>query len=147
MLTRSCGSWSTTTITSDPSSHELQDPEPPRVLAVSAQPHPAVAPAPHQLPRPPRAAGEHFIDDEIEAHAPADVRPRIAGPGQSQGDAIAPLRAPPTPAHAVWIARRVARDPHAEGPVLFRDNDVAARPAPPPLPRTPLPSQVELQAV
>src|SRR2546428_8968154 len=87
MLTSSWGSWSTTTtlmgqtnkvrnaefgmrsVKVGDSSHQLQHPEPLRILPVSAQPHPAVAAAPHELPRPADPAGKHLVDDEVEPFA------------------------------------------------------------------------------
>src|SRR5207247_10978788 len=80
MLTSSWGSWSTTTtlmgqtnkvrnaecgmrsVKVGDSSHELQHPEPLRILPVSTQPHPAVAAAPHELPRPADPAGKHLVE-------------------------------------------------------------------------------------
>src|SRR2546422_6661213 len=51
------------------SSHQLQHPEPLRILPVSTQPHPAVAAAPHELPRPadPRSE-EHTSELQSRLH-------------------------------------------------------------------------------
>src|SRR5438874_6982768 len=98
MFTKSCGSWRTTVIMSDcrtvgrmygnlidrttnsqtvrpsdASSNELENPEATRILPVAPQPHPPPATAPHQLAHAPHAAGEHFINDEVEAHTAARV--------------------------------------------------------------------------
>src|SRR5205809_5450554 len=49
------------------SSHQLQYPEPLRILPIPAQPHPAVPPAPDELARPALAAGEHLVNDKVES--------------------------------------------------------------------------------
>src|SRR3989475_7140677 len=87
MLTRSGGSWSTTT-TLIASPHQLQDPEPIPVLPVPPQPDPSVAAAPHELPRAPHAARQHLVDDQVEADAAADVRAAPVGRRDRRRDAI-----------------------------------------------------------
>src|SRR2546426_3628519 len=77
------------------SSHQLQHPEPLRILPVSTQPHPAVAAAPHELPRPADPAGKHLVDDEVEPYAPADVRAMPFRPRDRERDAIALARPAP----------------------------------------------------
>src|SRR5256886_7834364 len=96
MLTRSWGSWSTTTIIACPhkrasaecairnaewqgevryrravhsalaSSHQLQDPEPLRFLAIAPDKHPAIAAAPDQLPVASRASRQHLVHEQVE---------------------------------------------------------------------------------
>src|SRR5438445_13335247 len=48
------------------SSHQLQHPEPLRILPVSTQPHPAVAAAPHDRHRSPDPSGHPLLDHEAE---------------------------------------------------------------------------------
>src|SRR6266540_3301229 len=62
------------------SSHQLQDPQPLRILPVAPQPHPSVSPAPDELPGAPYAVGEHLVNDKIEPHPASDVRPLPRGP-------------------------------------------------------------------
>src|SRR2546427_4936759 len=110
MLTRSWGSWSTTT-TLIASSHQLQDPEPIPVLPVPPHPDPSVAAPPHELPRAPHPARQHLVDDHVEADAAADVRaapvgrrdrrrgaiPHISAAPRAADPLRPPSRAPPTP--------------------------------------------------
>src|SRR2546425_157211 len=161
MLTSSWGSWSTTTtlmgqtnkvrnaefgmrsVKVGDSSHELQHPEPLRILPVSAQPHPAVAAAPHELPRPADPAGKHLVDDEVEPYAPADVRAMPFRPRDGERDAIALARPAPRAPDGVGHPGRLPRPASAQPRTIlpFGDHeepgDIAALGVP----------QVQLQTV
>src|SRR5207244_1087580 len=112
MLTRSWGSWSTTT-TLIASSHQLQDPEPIPVLPVPPQPDPSVAAAPHELPRAPHAARQHLVDDQVEADAAADVRAAPVGRRDRRRDAIPHISAAPRAADHLRPSSR-ARATHPQ---------------------------------
>src|SRR3989475_12701874 len=132
MLTSSWGSWSTTTtlmgqtnkvrnvefgmrsVKVGDSSHQLQHPEPLRILPVSAQPHPAVAAAPHELPRPADPAGKHLVDDEVDPYAPADVRAMPFRPRDGERDAIALARPAPRAPDGVGHPGRLPRPASAQ---------------------------------
>src|SRR5438552_15062561 len=91
------------------SSHQLQYPEPLRILPVSSQPHPTVPTAPDELSRPPLAAGQHLVNDKVETDLAPHVRVVPFRPGHRDGDAVALLGAAPGApdrrAHAGAIAR------------------------------------------
>src|SRR2546427_617273 len=125
------------------SSHQLQHPEPLRILPVSAQPHPAVAAAPHELPRPADPAGKHLVDDEVEPYAPADVRAMPFRPRDGERDAIALARPAPRAPDGVGHPGRLPRPASAQPRAIlpFGDHeepgDIAALGVP----------QVQLQTV
>src|SRR3989449_1493269 len=125
------------------SSHQLQHPEPLRILPVSAQPHPAVAAAPPELPRPADPAGKHLVDDEVEPYAPADVRAMPFRPRDGERDAIALARPAPRAPDGVGHPGRLPRPASAQPRAIlpFGDHeepgDVAALGVP----------QVQLQTV
>src|SRR3989441_10969268 len=125
------------------SSHQLQHPEPLRILPVSTQPHPAVAAAPHELPRPADPAGKHLVDDEVEPYAPADVRAMPFRPRDGERDAIALARPAPRAPDGVGHPGRFPRPASAQPRAIlpFGDHeepgDVAALGVP----------QVQLQTV
>src|SRR3989475_8266 len=112
MLTRSWGSWSTTTtlIASPP---PPRDPEPIPVLPVPPQPDPSVAAAPHELPRAPHAARQHLVDDQVEADAAADVRAAPVGRRDRRRDAIPHISAAPRAADHLRPSSR-ARATHPQ---------------------------------
>src|SRR5438046_1905788 len=141
MLTRSWGSWSTTrmlmsrqnqTRNATPpyrsafrvptsafaSSHQLQYPEPLRILPIAAQPYPAVAAAPHELSRPPLAVGEHLVNDKVET----DLAPHVCvvpfRPVDSDGDAVARLGTAPGASDRPGRAGAIARPAHPHRPGL-----------------------------
>src|SRR5437879_6094706 len=127
MLTRSWGSWSTTT-TLIASSHQLQHPEPLRILPVAPQPDPSVAAAPHELSRAPHTAREHLVDDQVEADAAADVRATPLGRRDRRRDAIPRVGAAPGPAYHLRPVGSRARAAHAQPiGVAPRGDDQPAR--------------------
>src|SRR2546425_71284 len=110
------------------SSHQLQHPEPLRILPVSTQPHPAVAAAPHELPRPADPAGKHLVDDEVEPYAPADVRAMPFRPRDGERDAIALARPAPRAPDGVGHPGRLPRPASAQPRAIlpFGDHEVEA---------------------
>src|SRR3989442_12342125 len=109
------------------SSNKLQDTHPLRLLPISPQPHPSVPAAPDELPRPSHSAGEHLVNDKVEADPAADVRAVPIGPGDRQRDAVAALRASPGALDPVGQSRRLtgSADSHAT-PVLPFGHDQEA---------------------
>src|SRR5438105_10401825 len=97
------------------SPHQLQYPEPLRILPIPAQPHPAVPPAPDELARPALAAGEHLVNDKVESDLASHVCVVPFGPGDREGDAVALIRAAPAAPDRPRHAGAVARAPHGSG--------------------------------
>src|SRR5881396_1478851 len=81
------------------SSDELQDAEPGGILSIPTEPQPAAATAPHQLSDSTHAAGQHFIDDQIEAHPRAGMRVDARGPRDGDRHAVSGCSAAPAAAH------------------------------------------------
>src|SRR2546422_955166 len=96
------------------SSHQLQHPEPLRILPVPAQPDPAVAAAPHELPRAPHAAWQHLVDDQVEPDAAADVRATPVGRRDRRRDAIPSVSTAPGAAYHLRPAGSRARATHTQ---------------------------------
>src|SRR6266516_4734675 len=87
------------------SSHQLQDPEPLRLLAIAANKHPAVAAAPDQLPGASRASRQHLVHEQVEPQAPADMRALPFGPRDAQRHRVPAVRTPPGSADVSLVTR------------------------------------------
>src|SRR5947208_9731363 len=98
------------------SPHQLQYPEPLRILPIAAQPYPAVAAAPHELSRPPLAAGEHLVNDKVETALAPHVCVVPFRPGDRDGDAVARLGTAPGASDRPGHAGAIARPPHPHWP-------------------------------
>src|SRR5436853_1828135 len=98
------------------SSHQLQYPEPLRILPISPQPHPTIPAAPDELSRPTLAAGQHLVNDKVETDLAPHVRVVPFRPRDRDGDALARLGAAPGAPDRRGHAGAIARPPHAHRP-------------------------------
>src|SRR5207247_3118571 len=117
------------------SSHQLQHAEPLRLLPISPQPHPSVATAPDELSRTPLAAGEHLVNDKVEADLAADVGAMPFRPRDREGNAVALLGAPPGAVDRPGRSRPRSRTAHAHAASVSLPPSPS--PSPPPLPPSP----------
>src|SRR5690349_13284674 len=90
---------------------------------VAAQPDPATASAPYQLPGAAGAIGQRSIDEEIEPYLITQVESRTLRRGDREGDGVTVIPPLPFSPHTPLLARAVGGLPDNHISVFARGHD------------------------